>query len=146
MRGIRIDSRMPDHQVLEAGYLFGCLLHLDFAIFGLQLCESPGCRKNQFGSRNTPRSRSEIWQGNHGTTAMTVRCETLSGICCEPSTTSTVPSCVGSSMHDRARIVDAELLHSRPQGGRIHARVRETSHAGPAAPPAPASVNVISMA
>ena len=77
MRGIRIDSRMPDHQVLEAGYLFRRLLHLDFAIFGLQCCESPGCGKNQFGSRNTPRSRSEIWQGNHGTTAMTVLGETL---------------------------------------------------------------------
>ncbi len=77
MRGIRIDSRMPDHQVLEAGYLFRRLQHLDFAIFCLQSCESPGCGQNQFGSRNTPRSRSEIWQGNHGTTAMTVRCETL---------------------------------------------------------------------
>jgi len=77
MRGIRIDSRMPDHQVLEAGYLLRRLLHLDFAIFGLQSCESPGCGKNQSGSRNTPRSRSEIWQGNHGTTAMTVCCETL---------------------------------------------------------------------
>ena len=77
MRGIRIDSRMPDHQVLEAGYLSRRLQHLDFAIFGLQSCESPGCGKNQFGSRNAPRSRAEIWQGNHGTTAMTVRCETL---------------------------------------------------------------------
>ena len=77
MRGIRIDSRMPDHQVLEAGYLFRRLLHLDSAIFGLQSCESPWCGKNQFGSRNTPRSGSEIWQGNHGTTTMTVRCETL---------------------------------------------------------------------
>jgi hypothetical protein len=36
-----------------------------------------GAVKDQFGSRNTPRSRAEIWQGNHGTTAMTVRCETL---------------------------------------------------------------------
>src|SRR3984957_906146 len=77
MRGIRIDSRMPDHQVLKTGHLFRCLLHLDFAIFGLQCCESPGCGKNQFGSRNAPRSRAEIRQGNHGTTAMTVRCETL---------------------------------------------------------------------
>src|ERR1700733_7918853 len=77
MRSICIDSRMPDHQVLEAGYLFRCLLHLDFAIFGLQFCESPGCGKNQFGSRNAPRSRPEIWQCNHGTTAMTVCCETL---------------------------------------------------------------------
>ena len=77
MRGIRIDSRMPNHQVLESGYLFRRLLHLDFAIFRLQSCESPGCGKNQLGSRNTPRSRSEIWQGNHGTTAMTVRCQTL---------------------------------------------------------------------
>lgn len=49
---------MPDHQVLEAGYLFRSLLHLDFAIFGFQCCESPGCGKNQFRSRNTPRSRS----------------------------------------------------------------------------------------
>src|ERR1700751_5933147 len=77
MRGIRIDSRMPDHQVLEAGYLSWRLQHFDFAIFGLQSCESPWCGKNQFGSRNAPRSRSEIWQGNHGTTAMTVRRETL---------------------------------------------------------------------
>src|ERR1700751_6168378 len=77
MRGIRIDSRMPDHQVPEAGYLSRRLQHFDFAIFGLQSCESPGCGKNQFGSRNAPRSRAEIWQGNHGTTAMTVRCETL---------------------------------------------------------------------
>src|ERR1700690_4222721 len=77
MRGIRIDSRMPDHQVLEAGYLFRRLLHLDFAIFGFQSCESPGCGKNQFRSRNAPRSRPEIWQRNHGSTAMTVRGETL---------------------------------------------------------------------
>ena len=77
MRGIRIDSRMPDHQVLKAGHLSGRLQHLDFAIFSLQFCESPGCGKNQVGSRNAPRSRAEIWQGNHGTTAMTVRCETL---------------------------------------------------------------------
>jgi len=77
MRGIRIDSRMPDHPVLEAGYLSRRLQHLDFVIFGLQRCESPGCGKNQFGSRNAPRSRSEIWQGNHGTTSMAVRCETL---------------------------------------------------------------------
>jgi hypothetical protein len=33
MRGIRIHSRMPDYQVLEAGYLSGRLQHLDFAIF-----------------------------------------------------------------------------------------------------------------
>ena len=77
MRGIRIDSRMPDHQVLESGYLSRRFQHLDFAIVGLLCCESPGCGKNQFSSRNTPRSRAEIWQGNHGTTAMTVRCETL---------------------------------------------------------------------
>src|ERR1700722_10937354 len=77
MRGIRIDSWMPDHQILEAGYLFRRFLHLDFAIFGLQCGESPGCGKNQFGPRNTPRSRSEIWQGNHSSTAMTVRCQTL---------------------------------------------------------------------
>src|ERR1700722_3306616 len=68
---------MPDHQVLEAGYLLRPLQHLDLAIFGPQGCEPPGCGQNQFGSRNTPRSRSEIWQGNHGTTAMTVCCETL---------------------------------------------------------------------
>ena len=68
---------MPDHQVLEAGYLFRRLPHLDFAIFGLQRCESPRCGKNQFSSGNTPRSRSEIWQRNDGTAAMTVRCETL---------------------------------------------------------------------
>src|ERR1700694_815629 len=61
MRGIRIDSRMPDHQILEAGYLSRRLQHLDFAIFGLQSCESPGCGKNQFGSRNAQRSRAEIW-------------------------------------------------------------------------------------
>src|SRR5258708_15510285 len=77
MRGIRIDSRMPDHQVLEAGYHSRRLQHLNFAIFGLQSCESPGCGKDQFGSRNAPRSRAEIWQGNHGTTAMSRRSETL---------------------------------------------------------------------
>src|SRR5258708_4689760 len=77
MRGIRIDSRMPDHQVLEAGHLSRRLQHPDFAIIGLQSCESTGCGKNQFGSRNASRSRAEIWQSNHGTTAMTVRCETL---------------------------------------------------------------------
>src|SRR5580658_7393347 len=68
---------MPNHQVLEAGYLSRRLQQLDFAIFRLQCCESPGCGKNQFGSWNTPRSRSEIWQGNHGTTAMPVGCEAL---------------------------------------------------------------------
>src|ERR1700751_3189838 len=77
MRGIRIDSRMPDHQVLEAGYLSRSLHHLDFGIFGLGSCKSLRCCQNQFGSRNAPRSRAEIWQGNHDTTAMTVRCETL---------------------------------------------------------------------
>ena len=77
MRGIRIDSRMPDHQVLEAGYLFRRLLHLNFVIFGFQSCEPPGGGKNQFGSWNTPRSCSEIWQSDHGSTAVTVRCETL---------------------------------------------------------------------
>src|SRR3984957_9402146 len=77
MRGIRIDSRMPDHEVLEAGYLFWCFKHLDFAIFSFQSCESPGCGKNKFGSRNTPSRRSEIWQGNHGTAAMTMRSQTL---------------------------------------------------------------------
>ena len=68
---------MPDHQVLESGYLSRCLQHLDFTIFGLEYRESPGCRKNQFRSRNTPRGCSKIWQRNHGSTAMTVRCETL---------------------------------------------------------------------
>lgn len=77
MRGIRIDSRMPDHQVLEAGYLSRRLQHLDFAIFGLLSCESLRCRQNQFGSRNAPCSRPEIRQRDHGSTAMTVRCETL---------------------------------------------------------------------
>ena len=77
MRGIRIDSWMPDHQVLESGYLSRRLQYLDFPIFGLQCCKSPGCGKNQFGSGNTPRSRAKIWQGDHGSTAMTVRCETL---------------------------------------------------------------------
>ena len=77
MCGIGIDSWMPDHQVLEAGYLARRLQHPDFAIFGFQSCESPGRRKNQFSSRNTPRSRSEIWQGNHGATAVAVRSETL---------------------------------------------------------------------
>src|SRR5580692_8997953 len=66
---------MPDHQILEAGYLSRCLKNLDFAIFGLQYCESPGCGEDQLGPWNTPRSRSEIWQGNHGSAAMTVRCQ-----------------------------------------------------------------------
>jgi len=77
MRGIRIDSRMPDHQVLEAGYLSRRFQHLDFGIFGFGSCESLRCCQNQFGSRNAPRGRAEIWQGNHCTTAMTVRCQTL---------------------------------------------------------------------
>ena len=77
MRGIGIYSRMPDHQVLESGYLSRRLQHLDFTIFGLESRESPGCGKNQFRSRNTPRGCSKIWQRNHGSTAMTVRCETL---------------------------------------------------------------------
>src|SRR3984957_7592751 len=77
MRSIRIDSRMPDHQVFEAGYLSRCLQHLDFGIFGLGSCESLRCCQNQIGSRNAPRGCAEIWQRNHGTTAMTVRCETL---------------------------------------------------------------------
>ena len=63
IRDICIDSRTPDHQVLEAGYLFRRLLHLDFAVLRLQSGESAGCGKNQFGSGNTPRSSSEIWQG-----------------------------------------------------------------------------------
>jgi hypothetical protein len=74
VRGIGIDSRMPDHQVLEAGYLCRRLQHLDFAIFCLQSCKSPGYGKSQFGSRNAPGSGPEIWQRNHGSTAMTVRC------------------------------------------------------------------------
>ena len=77
MCSIRIDSRMPDHQVLEAGYLSRRLQHLDFAIFGLQSCESPGCGENQFGSRNTPGSCAEVWQRDNGPAPMTVRCETL---------------------------------------------------------------------
>src|ERR1700733_15895177 len=77
MRGIRIDSRMPDHQVFESGYLSRCLQDLDFAIFGFESCEPSRRGENQFGSRNAACSRSEIWQGNHGTTAMAVRCETL---------------------------------------------------------------------
>src|ERR1700752_1510983 len=77
MRCIRIDSRMPDHQILEASYLPRRLQHLDFAIFGLESCESPGSGKNQFGSRNAPRSRAEIWQGNDCPAAVTVRGETL---------------------------------------------------------------------
>ena len=77
MRGIGVHPGMPDHQVLEAGYLSRRLQHLDFAIFGLQSCESPGCGKNQFGSRNASRSCTEIWQCYHGTTAMAVRCETF---------------------------------------------------------------------
>jgi len=77
MCSIRIDSRMPDHQVLEASYLSRCLQHLDFAIFCLQSCESPGCCQNEFGSWNASRSRPEIWQGDHGSTAMAVSCETL---------------------------------------------------------------------
>src|SRR5580692_3257952 len=77
MRGICIDSRMPDHQVLEAGDLSRRLQNLDFAIFGLQLCESPRCSKNQFGSRNTPRGGPEVGQRDHSSTALAMRCETL---------------------------------------------------------------------
>src|SRR6202008_2587016 len=76
-RGVRIPSGMPDHQIIEPSYPPRRLQHLDFAIFGLESCESPGSGKNQFGSRNAPRSRAEIWQSDHCTTAMTVRCETL---------------------------------------------------------------------
>jgi len=77
MRSIRVHPGMPDHQVLEAGYLRRRLQHLDLAIFCLQSCESLGCGQNQFGSWNAPCSRTEIWQGNHGSTAMAVRCQTL---------------------------------------------------------------------
>ena len=77
MRGIGVHSWMPNHQILEAGYLSRHLQHLDFAIFCLESCESLGCGQNQFGSRNAPRSRAEIWQRDHGSTPMTVRCETL---------------------------------------------------------------------
>ena len=77
MRCIRIDSRMPDHQILETGQFRGSLHKFDLAIFCLDSCESLGRSQNQFGSRNAPRSRAEIWQGDHGSTAMTVRCETL---------------------------------------------------------------------
>src|SRR5260370_20016193 len=72
MRSIRIDSRMPDHQVLEAGYFCRRLQHLDFAIFGLDSCESLGCGQNEFGSWNAPRSRAEVWQGEYGSTAVTL--------------------------------------------------------------------------
>ena len=61
----------------ETCAFFRRLLHLDFAIFGLQCCESPGGGKNEFGSWNTSRSCSKIRQGDHGSTAMTVRCETF---------------------------------------------------------------------
>ena len=77
MCGIGIDSRMPDHKVLEAGYLSRCLQYFDFAIFSLQFCKSPRCGQNEFSSWNAPGSCSEIWQGNHGSTAMAVRSETL---------------------------------------------------------------------
>src|SRR5271163_556274 len=79
MRGIGSDSRMPDHQVLETGDLFRRFPHLDFSIFGFQPCESPGCGKNQFGPWDAACSRAKIRQRNHGTTAMTVRRETLLG-------------------------------------------------------------------
>ena len=77
MRSIGVHPWMPDHQVLEACQLTRCVQYLDFAIFRLDSCESLGCGQNQFSSRNAPRSRTEIWQGDHGSTAMTVRCETL---------------------------------------------------------------------
>ncbi len=77
MRGIGVHSGMPDHQILETRQFGRCLQHFDFAIFCLEPCESPGCGQNQFGSGNAPRSCSKIWQRNHGSAAMTVRCETL---------------------------------------------------------------------
>ncbi len=77
MRGIGVHSGMPDHQILETCQLTRCLQSFDFAIFCLDSCESLGCGQNQFGSRNAPDSCSKIWQRNYGSTAMTVRCETL---------------------------------------------------------------------
>ena len=68
---------MPDHQILEAGDLSGRLQDSDLAIVGFSSGESLGCGKNQLRSRNAPRRGPEIWQGDHGSTAMTVCCKTL---------------------------------------------------------------------
>ena len=77
MCGIGVDSRMPDHQVLEAGYLSRCLQHFDFAIFSLQFCKSPRCGQNEFSSWNAPGCCTEIRQGDYGSTAMAMRCQTF---------------------------------------------------------------------
>ena len=77
MRGIGVHSWMPDHQILETCELARYFQNSDFAIFCLASCESLGCGQNQLGSRNAPRSRAEIWQGDHGSTPMTVRRETF---------------------------------------------------------------------
>ena len=77
MRSIGVHSGMPDHQILETGQLTRRLQNFDFAIFCLEPCESLGCSQNQFCSGNAPRSCSKIWQRDHGSTAMTVGCETL---------------------------------------------------------------------
>ncbi len=53
MCGIGIDSRMPDHQILEARYLTRCLQHFDLAIFSLQFCKSSRCSQNESGSGPT---------------------------------------------------------------------------------------------
>src|ERR1700689_4434420 len=77
MCGIGIDSRMPDHKVLEAGYLSRCLQYFDFAIFSLQFCKSPRCGQNEFSSWNAPGSCSKIWQGDDGSTAVAMRSQTF---------------------------------------------------------------------
>ena len=77
MRGIGVHSWMPDHQILETCELTRYFQNFDFAILCLGFCESLRCGKNQFGPRNAPRSRAEIWQSDHGSTPMTMRCETL---------------------------------------------------------------------
>src|ERR1700733_9369298 len=77
MCGIGIDSRMPDHKVLEAGYLSRRLQYFDFAIFSLQFCKSPRCGQNEFSSWNAPGSCSKIWQRDYGSTAMAMRSQTL---------------------------------------------------------------------
>jgi hypothetical protein len=75
VRGIRVHPGMPDHQVLETSKFSGRLQNFDLAVFCFDSCESSRGRQNQLRSRNTPGSRAEIRQCDHGSTAMAMRCE-----------------------------------------------------------------------
>ncbi len=70
MRGVRVHSGMPDHQVLEAVISAGAFRTLILRFSASTLANRWGAVRISFVPGMHRGSRTEIWQGDHGSTAM----------------------------------------------------------------------------